>query len=283
MKKFLQNKKLLSACIIVVLIFAILGGSVSMRNKRNTPMIIQSFGNDVVAVGARIIDFPLSFVSGSLNNVHDLMNTQNENNYLKSKVTDLEQTKTRNATLEAENKQLKSALKLKESLTDYEKIQASVISRSPDSWSDLLIINKGTTEGLRKNMAVMSGGGVIGRVVEANAASAKVELITTSDKSANRFAVEAQAVNGKKVHGIITVIGNNTLAFTQAVDGKKLKRGTKIYTSGMGGNSPKGLLVGTIATTTHDTFGLSDLVKITPAGELNAPSVVTIIKRKVDD
>lgn len=283
MKKFLQNKKLLSACIIVVLIFAILGGSVSMRNKRNTPMIIQSFGNDVVAVGARIIDFPLSFVSGSLNNVHDLMNTQNENNFLKSKVTDLEQTKTRNATLEAENKQLKSALKLKESLTDYEKIQASVISRSPDSWSDLLIINKGTTAGLRKNMAVMSGGGVIGRVVEVNAASAKVELITTSDKSANRFAVEAQAVNGKKVHGIITVIGNNTLAFTQAVDGKKLKRGTKIYTSGMGGNSPKGLLVGTIATTTHDTFGLSDLVKITPAGELNDPSVVTIIKRKVDD
>lgn len=283
MKKFLQNKKLLSACIIVVLIFAILGGSVSMRNKRNTPMIIQSFGNDVVAVGARIIDFPLSFVSGSLNNVHDLMNTQNENNYLKSKVTDLEQTKTRNATIEAENKQLKSALKLKESLTDYEKIQASVISRSPDSWSDLLIINKGTTAGLRKNMAVMSGGGVIGRVVEVNAASAKVELITTSDKSANRFAVEAQAVNGKKVHGIITVIGNNTLAFTQAVDGKKLKRGTKIYTSGMGGNSPKGLLVGTIATTTHDTFGLSDLVKITPAGELNDPSVVTIIKRKVDD
>ncbi|WP_223895201.1 rod shape-determining protein MreC [Lactobacillus helsingborgensis] len=283
MKKFLQNKKLLSACIIVVLIFAILGGSVSMRNKRNTPMIIQSFGNDVVAVGARIIDFPLSFVSGSLNNVHDLMNTQNENNYLKSKVTDLEQTKTRNDTLEAENKQLKSALKLKESLTDYEKIQASVISRSPDSWSDLLIINKGTTAGLRKNMAVMSGGGVIGRVVEVNAASAKVELITTSDKSANRFAVEAQAVNGKKVHGIITVIGNNTLAFTQAVDGKKLKRGTKIYTSGMGGNSPKGLLVGTIATTTHDTFGLSDLVKITPAGELNDPSVVTIIKRKVDD
>ena len=254
-----------------------------MRNKRNTPMIIQSFGNDVVAVGARIIDFPLSFVSGSLNNVHDLMNTQNENNYLKSKVTDLEQTKTRNATLEAENKQLKSALKLKESLTDYEKIQASVISRSPDSWSDLLIINKGTTAGLRKNMAVMSGGGVIGRLVEVNAASAKVELITTSDKSANRFAVEAQAVNGKKVHGIITVIGNNTLAFTQAVDGKKLKRGTKIYTSGMGGNSPKGLLVGTIATTTHDTFGLSDLVKITPAGELNDPSVVTIIKRKVDD
>ena len=283
MKKFLQNKKLLSACIAVILAFTVIGGSVSLRNRRDTPLIIQSFGNDVVAVGTRIIDFPLSFVSGSLNNVHDLLNTQDENNYLKSKVTDLEQTKARNASLEAENKQLKSALKVKNTLTDYNIIQASVISRSPDSWTDLLVINKGSTSGLRKNMAVMSGGGIIGRLIEVNAATAKVELITTSDKSANRFAVEAQAVNGKKVHGIITVIGNKTLAFTQAVDSKKLKRGAKIYTSGLGGNSPKGLLVGTVSTTTHDTFGLSDLIKINPAGELNDPSVVSVIKRKVND
>lgn len=283
MKKFLQNKKLLSACIAVILAFTVIGVSVSLRNRRDTPLIIQSFGNDVVAVGSRIIDFPLSFVSGSLNNVHDLLNTQDENNYLKSKVTDLEQTKARNASLEAENKQLKSALKVKNTLTDYNIIQASVISRSPDSWTDLLVINKGSTSGLRKNMAVMSGGGIIGRLIEVNAATAKVELITTSDKSANRFAVEAQAVNGKKVHGIITVIGNKTLAFTQAVDSKKLKRGAKIYTSGLGGNSPKGLLVGTVSTTTHDTFGLSDLIKINPAGELNDPSVVSVIKRKVND
>lgn len=283
MKKFLQNKKLLSACIAVILAFTVIGGSVSLRNRRDTPLIIQSFGNDVVAVGSRIIDFPLSFVSGSLNNVHDLLNTQDENNYLKSRVTDLEQTKARNSSLEAENKQLKSALKVKNTLTDYNIIQASVISRSPDSWTDLLVINKGSTSGLRKNMAVMSGGGIIGRLIEVNAATAKVELITTSDKSANRFAVEAQAVNGKKVHGIITVIGNKTLAFTQAVDSKKLKRGAKIYTSGLGGNSPKGLLVGTISTTTHDTFGLSDLIKINPAGELNDPSVVSVIKRKVND
>ena len=283
MKKFLQNKKLLSACIAVILAFTVIGGSVSLRNRRDTPLIIQSFGNDVVAVGSRIIDFPLSFVSGSLNNVHDLLNTQDENNYLKSKVTDLEQTKARNSSLEAENKQLKSALKVKNTLTDYNIIQASVISRSPDSWTDLLVINKGSTSGLRKNMAVMSGGGIIGRLIEVNAATAKVELITTSDKSANRFAVEAQAVNGKKVHGIITVIGNKTLAFTQAVDSKKLKRGAKIYTSGLGGNSPKGLLVGTVSTTTHDTFGLSDLIKINPAGELNDPSVVSVIKRKVND
>ncbi len=283
MKKFLQNKKLLSVCVIVVVIFSVMGASVTLRNKRNTPFIIQSLGNDIVAAGTRVVDMPIGLITGSFNTVHDLLNTQNENNYLKSRVTDLEQTKARNASLEAENKQLKDALKIKKTLTDFDLVDASVISRSPESWTDLLVINKGSTAGLRKNMAVMSGGGVIGRIVEVSAASAKVELLTATDKSANRFAVEAEAATGKKVHGIITVIGNKTLAFTQAVDGKQLKKGTKIYTSGMGGNSPKGLLIGTVAATTHDSFGLSDLIKIEPAGELNDPTVVTVVKRAVTD
>lgn len=281
MKKFLENKKLLSAFVIVIVILSILGGSVSLRNKRNTPLLIQSFGNDVVGVGARIVDIPLGWVSGGLNNVHSILTAQSENDHLKSQVTNLGQTKARNSTLEAENKQLRSALKLKDTLSGYSMVDASVISRSSDTWSDLLVINKGSSAGIQKNMAVMCGGGVIGRIVEVNAASSKVELITTTDKSANRFSVQATASNGKSVHGIITVDSDGSLAFTQVVDSRKLKQGTRVYTSGMGGNSPKGLLIGTVATTTRDSFGLSDLIKINPAGELNDPSVVTVIRRKV--
>ena len=281
MKKFLENKKLLSAFVIVIVILSILGGSVRLRNKRNTPLLIQSFGNDVVGVGARIVDIPLGWVSGGLNNVHSILTTQSENDHLKSQVTNLGQTKARNSTLEAENKQLRSALKLKDTLSGYSMVDASVISRSSDTWSDLLVINKGSSAGIQKNMAVMCGGGVIGRIVEVNAASSKVELITTTDKSANRFSVQATASNGKSVHGIITVDSDGSLAFTQVVDSRKLKQGTRVYTSGMGGNSPKGLLIGTVATTTRDSFGLSDLIKINPAGELNDPSVVTVIRRKV--
>ena len=281
MKKFLENKKLLSAFVIVIVILSILGGSVSLRNKRNTPLLIQSFGNDVVGVGARIVDIPLGWVSGGLNNVHSILTTQSENDHLKSQVTNLGQTKARNSTLEAENKQRRSALKLKDTLSGYSMVDASVISRSSDTWSDLLVINKGSSAGIQKNMAVMCGGGVIGRIVEVNAASSKVELITTTDKSANRFSVQATASNGKSVHGIITVDSDGSLAFTQVVDSRKLKQGTRVYTSGMGGNSPKGLLIGTVATTTRDSFGLSDLIKINPAGELNDPSVVTVIRRKV--
>lgn len=281
MKKFLQNKKLLSTFIVIIVIFAVLGGSVSLRNKRNAPLLVQSLGNDIVALGSRIIDVPVGFISGGLNNAHEILNAQDENNHLKRQITNLGQTKVRNASLEKENRQLKAALNLKDTLSGYILINASVISRAPDTWSDLLTINKGSSSGIKKNMAVMCGGGVIGRIVEANAASSKVELITTTDESANRFSVQADVANGKTVHGIITVTANNQLAFTQVVDGRKLKAGTRVYTSGMGGNSPKGLLIGTVTKTTRDSFGLSDQIRIKPAGDISDPSVVTVIERQV--
>ena len=281
MKKFLQNKKLLSTFIVIIVIFAVLGGSVSLRNKRNAPLLVQSLGNDIVALGSRIIDVPVSFISGGLNNAHEILNAQDENNHMKRQITNLGQTKVRNASLEKENRQLKAALNLKDTLSGYTLINASVISRAPDTWSDLLTINKGSSSGIKKNMAVMCGGGVIGRIVEANAASSKVELITTTDESANRFSVQADVANGKTVHGIITVTANNQLAFTQVVDGRKLKAGTRVYTSGMGGNSPKGLLIGTVTQTTRDSFGLSDQIRIKPAGDISDPSVVTVIERQV--
>ena len=281
MKKFLQNKKLSSTFIVIIVIFTVLGGSVSLRNKRNAPLLVQSLGNDIVALGTRIVDVPVGFISGGLNSAHEILNAQDENNHLKRQITNLGQTKVRNASLEKENRQLKAGLNLKDTLSGYTLINASVISRAPDTWSDLLTINKGSSSGIKKNMAVMCGGGVIGRIVEADAASSKVELITTTDESANRFAFQADAANGKTVHGIITVTANNQLAFTQVVDGRKLKAGTKVYTSGMGGNSPKGLLIGTVTQTTRDSFGLSDQIRIKPAGDISDPSVVTVIERQV--
>ncbi|MGO3575232.1 MAG: rod shape-determining protein MreC [Lactobacillus helveticus] len=281
MKKFLQNKKLLSTFIVIIIIFTVLGGSVSLRNKRNAPLLVQSLGNDIVALGTRIVDVPVGLISGGLNSAHEILNAQDENNHLKRQITNLGQTKVRNASLEKENRQLKAALNLKDTLSGYTLINASVISRAPDTWSDLLTINKGSSSGIKKNMAVMCGGGVIGRIVEADAASSKVELITTTDESANRFSVQADAANGKTVHGIITVTANNQLAFTQVVDGRKLKAGTKVYTSGMGGNSPKGLLIGTVTQTTRDSVGLSDQIRIKPAGDISDPSVVTVIERQV--
>ncbi|WP_297819273.1 rod shape-determining protein MreC [uncultured Lactobacillus sp.] len=283
MKKFFRNKKVLTIFVVIIAILSVLSITVRMRNRRDTPLFIQKMGNDTVTVITQIVNWPLNLVTGGASNVQSLLNTQEENDHLKKQIDDLGQTKARNNSLEAENDQLKSALKLKNSLTDYDIINGSVISRAPDTWSDLLIIDQGSRAGVKKNMAVMCDGGLIGRILEVSATSSKVELITSTDKSANRFSVEARSSKDKMVHGIISVNGDDQLTFTQVVDGRKLKKGTKVYTSGMGGRSPKGLLVGTVQKTTRDTYGLSDVIQIKPAGNLNDPSIVSVIRRKVED
>lgn len=281
MKKFFQNRSILVSLLILILVLGTLTISVRVRNNRQTPWFVQKVGNETLAASGRFLDWPLALISSGTNSVHDVLQAQSENDRLKRQVADLAQTKARNSSLSTENAQLKKALKLQNTLTDYVGIPGSVISRSSDTWSDLLTINRGRTAGVRKNMAVMSGGGLIGRVLEADQTTAKVELITTSDKQANRFSVQARGTNGKMVHGIITVAGRDTLAFTQASESNLLKKGARVYTSGLGGKSPKGLLVGTVLKTTKDSFGLSDLIQIKPAGELNDPSVVTVVERRV--
>lgn len=281
MKNFFKNKILLSAFTTVIVVVGLLGSTVALRNNTDSPLIVQSIGNDVLSFGARIVRLPVSWLSNGLNSIDDLINAQEENDHLKKQVQDLAQTKARNAVLTRENRQLKSAIKTKNTLTSYTTTTASVVSRSSDSWSEVLVIDKGKSAGLKKNMPVMSGGGVIGRISEVDHSTSKVELISTTDNSANRFAVQATASNGKVLHGIITAQNNGTLTFTQATSSSKLKKGALVYTSGLGGNSPKGLLIGTVVATTKDSFGLSDLIKIKPAGNLNDASVVTVVKRRV--
>jgi rod shape-determining protein MreC len=282
MKKFFQNKKIITIFVIVVLILSLLTVSVHARQLRSGPLFVQKVGNETMAIGSRLLNWPLALISGGANSVHDIMQAESENDHLKKQVDSLAQTKARNASLESENAQLKKALKLKSSLTDYHLINGSVISRSPETWSDILIIDRGSSSGVRKNMAVMSGGGVIGRIIEVDQTTAKVELLTTSDKQANRFAVQAKSSSVKMVHGVISAT-NGQLSFTQVNNGHKLKTGTKVYTSGMGGNSPQGLLIGKVSKTTKDSYGLSDVITIKPAGELTSPSVVTVVQRKEAD
>lgn len=83
MKKFLQNKKLFSVFTIIIIVLILLVGSVSLRNRRNSSLFVQSFVH-VSGLGARIIAAPVHWISGGFTNVQDLLQAEDENNYLKA-------------------------------------------------------------------------------------------------------------------------------------------------------------------------------------------------------
>ncbi|KRL84163.1 rod shape-determining protein MreC [Ligilactobacillus apodemi DSM 16634 = JCM 16172] len=280
MQKFFFNKKLVITLVALIVSFLLITFSIVVRNNRSTPTIIQQIGNEAFGLVDRLVSYPVAAVTSVGSNVSDLLNTYNENKKLKQQVDSLASQKVENQTLEKENKQLKQQLKLNKSLTNYTKITAYVLSRSPSTWENQIVISKGSLSGVTKNSAVVSNKGLVGRVVEVNKSNSKVELITTQNDSSDRFAVQLE-VNGEVINGLITDYNSkkNLLVMGQITSKTKIKKNTKVITSGMGGNTPKGLLVGTVASTADDDDGLATKVYIKPAADLTDLSVVTVAKR----
>ena len=278
MQKFFSNRRLVITVVILVACFGLMGGSVAMRNRRSTPPLIQQFGNDIVDFADDIVAYPVNAVQSGVSSVSELMNAYTENRELKQKVSELAQVKVRDQTLAKENKELKAELKLKSSLTDYSTVSAAVMSRTPSSWQQQLVINKGQTSGIKKNMPVLSGGGLIGRVSEVNKTNSKVELLSDTSESSNRFSIVINGSDGKNVNGIITGYNarTNELIMGQVTSTAKIKKGAKVMTNGMGGITPKGLYVGKVSRIGKDDYGLAKKVYIKPATNFNEINIVTV-------
>ena len=278
MQKFFSNRRLVITVVILVVCFGLMGGSIAMRNRRSTPPLIQQFGNDIAGFADGIVAYPVNAGQGVADSVSGLMNAYTENRELKQKVSELAQVKVRDQTLAKENKQLKAELKLKNSLTDYSTVSAAVMSRTPSSWQQQLVINKGQTSGIKKNMPVLSGGGLIGRVAEVNKTNSKVELLSDTSESSNRFSIVINGTDGKSVNGIITGYNarTNELIMGQVTSTAKIKKGAKVVTNGMGGITPKGLYVGKVSRIGKDDYGLAKKVYIKPATNFNEINIVTV-------
>ncbi|MFC6253258.1 rod shape-determining protein MreC [Secundilactobacillus hailunensis] len=282
MHKFFSNRRLVIIIICLIVSFGLMSVSVAIRNKRSTPPMVQQFGNDVVGLVNRVVAWPVSGLNGSVTGFSDLMNTYQENQRLKGQVQELAQTKVHDQAVNRENQKLKQELKLNQSLTNYTPVTANVIARTPSAWQNQVIIDKGSSAGVKKNMPVLSGSGVVGRVAEVNRTNSKVELLSNSSESANRFAVTITTKSGKTVNGILSGYNHNKnlIEMGNVTSKAKIEKGDKVATSGLGGVMPAGLFVGTVATTGTDNYGLAAKISIKPATNLSELSVVTVAVRQ---
>ena len=281
MKKFNPNKNIIIALVLGILVVTVLSLSLAKRASGGKSNIVQSVVNDSVAVMDKVISAPVRFVENSIDSVRNLLDTYDENQRLKAKIDEYDNAVKQNANKDREIKTLKEELKLNETLTDFEKITANVISRSPDSWQDVLIIDKGSKDGLENNMAVLSNKGLVGRIIEVNLASAKVELLTSANETSNHFPVRISSKNGESF-GLLKNYDEKleALVVDQVTGSADLKTGDVVQTSGLGGNSPADLPIGEVVEAKTDKFGLDKNVYVKPYAQMYDLSVVTVVARE---
>src|SRR5688572_16444782 len=122
-----------------------------------------------------------SSVSGYFGSIANLRSAQGENDALKQRVQELEVELKEKEDLAAENTRLSQLLDLREK-SKYKVLTARIIGRDPSVWFDSSIIDRGSLDGVKLNMPVVTDGGLVGRVTAVSPVTAQLDLITR-DKS----------------------------------------------------------------------------------------------------
>ncbi|MGX7233363.1 rod shape-determining protein MreC [Enterococcus italicus] len=284
MKKINPNKNIIIALIIVLIVVTVLSLTIAQRATAKKSNVVQSVINDAIAFVDKAIQAPVSWVENTVDAVQDLASTYKENQQLKAKLDSYEELSQANKNSEREIANLKEQLALNTTLSSYEKVTANVISRSPDSWQDYLVIDKGSKDGIEANMSVMAKKGLIGRVIEVNRSSSKVELLSSENQTSNHYPVRISTDSGE-LFGLLKGYDEdkNALVVEQVTGSATFAKGDVVRTSGLGGNSPADLAVGTVLEAQSDDFGLDKKLYVQPYADMYDLSVVTVIKRTVGE
>ena len=187
-----------------------------------------------------------------------LVGLENENRLLKKKVDILTSELVNHREVYLEGLRLKEHLNLREK-AELPAVTARVIGREGTSVFKSILINKGTTDGIKVGMPVMSTEGVVGRIIEASWNISRVLLVIDFNSNADAL------VQGSRTHGVLQGGGTAGCILKYVERSEEVKIGDLVLTSGLGGIFPKGLLLGTVVNVNRKDPGLFQRIDVVPA------------------
>ncbi len=229
-------------------------------------------------VAADFVQSPVTTVSSVVSNyfrsIASLRSAQTENDLLKQRVQELELEIKQTEELTAENQRLKSLLNLKEQ-SQFKVLPAKIIGRDPSIWFDSSIINRGSLDGIKLNMPVVTDGGLVGRVTAVSPLTAQVDLITRDKSGLGAVIGEIGTSNAL---GVVTGTGTKELLEMRYVPGSiEVQSGTPVYTTGQDGIYPKGLKVGEIVEVRSGSATVTHQIFIRASAQLNSMQEVGVL------
>lgn len=221
---------------------------------------------------------PANAVAGFFEDVHSYSLIFEENKALKQSLQQYSQTVAELNNLKEENERLKEMLGYKDSVKEqYLLYPAKVIARSPDRWNNMLVIDKGSNDGIKENMAVITTEGLIGKVYSVSSFSSNVQLITDSERGGFVF---AEIQSKPRAYGVVEGYNraDNLLKVNKIDPNAQIEPGQLVTSSSLGGVFPSGLLIGEIVYVEEgENGGLTKTAYIKPAADLYHINEVFVI------
>jgi len=150
-------------------------------------------------------------------------------------------------------------------------VKASVIGRDPSNFLRYLIIDAGEAQGVRKDMPVIVPRGLVGRVQSVGSNWAKVLLLTDPRSSVSAL-IQASRATGQ-VQGLVS----GDLVMKYVSQEESVSEGEIVLTSGLGGNFPKGLVIGQIVAVEQRDSDLFQQAVVRPTVDFDRLEMVLVV------
>lgn len=212
-----------------------------------------------------------SFLS-FLENVAPFAALREENRILHDRVDLLTRMAEETRAVNDENARLRDLLGFRK-IIPYTSIPAQVIGRDPSNWSNSLIIDKGSANGIKQSMAVMSTRGIVGRITEIGKYSSKVLLITDPNLKVGVL------IRRNRQGGVMVGMPGGRCKIIYIALDSDAKVGDKVITAGFGSIFPKGILIGEIEKVGKEEGRLYKYAVVKPSQDLSKLEEVLCIIR----
>ena len=272
MKRLTKLQRRLILANIVLLFF----GCVMVGLRQNT---ISNMGYSAwTYIKFGLFENPFNSFTNMIKDFSNLWAVYQDNEYLNQQLASQHSYQTMYEEERNKNSELEGMLQLKKSMGDAVQVSAQVISRPTQSWNQTVTISAGSASGIKENMLVVSSVGAVGQIKSVQDATSTVELLTSSDLI-NDLAIQISMEDGSSVEGVLHDYDakSNRYKVTLFDHEAKVGAGMLVSTSGIGGNYPGGIFIGTVTGVEMNDNAIISTIEVQPVSNISSFNYVQVI------
>jgi rod shape-determining protein MreC len=260
--------------LVGVLFLQVLGLAVQVKRsgEAENTRLIRIWAVDAITPFERGVIWLQNGVSGLWHNYFYLRGVRTENRQLREQIEQMRLEQVRLKEDAAQAQRLQALLAFKEQVVT-KTVAAQVIGSSASDLSRIVYIDKGEDDGLKRDMAVITADGIVGKVLQVFPSVAQVLLI--NDQSSGVGVI----LEKTRLQGVLRGMANGEVVLERVMSDEQVPVGEKVLTSGGDQIFPKGLPVGTV-TKVGPGIDLFLSIKVKPAADLSKLEEVLVLVEK---
>ena len=275
MDNFLNRYRNVS--ILVAILFAqVLGLAVQVRRSSDSEStrLIRVWAVGAVTPFEKAIVWAQKGSSGLWHNYFYLRGVRQENRDLKYEIQRLRLEQVRLSQDAEQARRLQALLGFKEQFIS-KTLPAQVIGFDGSELSRAVYIDKGSNDGLKRDMAVITADGVVGKILRVYSSTSLILLIDDQTSGVGVF------LEGSRLQGVLRGTPAGGVVLEKILGDETVQPGEKVLTSGGDRIFPKGLSAGTVASVSKGSDSFLN-IRVHPAANLGKLEEVLVITQEED-